>query len=345
MHHRIAVAAVLLLACIIGAGCSRQVKFTEQRYQMATVVELQVLAPPSREQAVRAAMSDAFAAMAKVEKTLSWFDKESEVARLRRAKPGEIVPVSQWTMECLTITRELNRATGGMYDVAAGRIIHLWGFGPGRTNVVPSDEAVADALRSSGMDKVCLLPDQGAVSVAVAGVEIDLSSIAAGFAVDRAAEALLERGWTNFLVNGGGELRMSSTGGKTWQIGIQAPDESATPDKHLSGRIIKLKNGAVSTSGSYRNYYKAGTNTFIHIVNPKTGRPMQTPVVSVTVWAEDCTTADAWSTALFTLPVGQALKLTEEAAGIECLIVERPAPGEKDFRFHYSKDFRKNTGM
>jgi len=330
--------SMLLLAGL--AACSRQEQFAEQRLQMHTIVEIKVLAPARDEQAVRRTMGTAFAAMAAVEKELSWFEKENDLARIRRAVAGQVVPVSPLVLASLQLARRLNQLSGGMYDVCAGPLIRAWGFGPGKTNSVPSEHAIADTLARSGMDKLVILADRQAVSTVVAGVDVDLSSLAAGCAVDQAAAALLAGGCSNFLINGGGEIRTASTGRKTWRIGIQVPAENAAFDTFFPDRIITLKNGCVSTSGSYRNFYKAGSNTYAHIVNPMTGRPAKTDTISVTTWAESCTLADAWSTALFALPAARALTLADQLPELECLIVERPAPGSNQFRFHYSKEFR-----
>ena len=103
--------------------------------------------------------------------------------------------------------------------------------------------------------------------------------------------------------------------------------------------ILKVKNKAVATSGNYRNYFKEGTNTYSHIINPKTGAPVKTTVLSVTVTAPTCAEADAWATAFFTLTPANALQLANTIPNVECFIVERPAKGSKNFRFHQTRSF------
>ena len=338
-NHKSQIFLFLTAACL--AACSRQEKFVEQRYQMHTVVEIQVLAPKSEAAATRAAMAAAFDAMAKVERELSWFEEGNDLARIRAAAPGTVVPVSQWTWDSLVLARGITSETDGLYDVCAGPIIRLWGFGPKATKSVPTDAEIKEALAHTGSDNLVMIEGQHAVSSVVAGVDVDLSSLAAGFAVDRASEALLSMGCSNFLVNGGGEIRSSSTGGKTWRIGIQVPAEDAAVDVYFPDRVIALKNGSVSTSGSYRNFFKAGTNAYAHIVNPKTGVPIKSETVSVTSWSTNCTLADAWSTALFTLPASNAVALADAHADVSCLIVLSPEKGGKKFRFIASKKFGK----
>ncbi len=306
---------------------------------MATVVEIQVMAMPRAAVDVQRAMQAAFAAIDNVEQQLSWFLPSNDVARIRAARLGTLVPVTTQTMDCLRFAQELWRYTSGSYDVCAGPLIRAWGFGPGKTNRVPDATELAAARARSGMDKLVRLPEQQAVSTVVAGVEVDLSSMAAGVAVDRAAEQLLQHGFTNFLVNGGGEIRVSSDGSKTWHVGIQVPDAHAMDGAYLRDRIIAMQRGAVSTSGSYRNFYQRGSNSVMHIIDLRSGTPLQTETISVTTWAPDCTSADAWSTALFTMPATDAIALAEHVTNLECLIIVRPAPGTNVLGFFTSRGF------
>ncbi len=122
-----------------------------------------------------------------------------------------------------------------------------------------------------------------------------------------------------------------------------APEETARGSEYFRDRVIALKEGSISTSGSYRNFHKSGSNVYMHIGEPRSGRPLQSETVSVTTWAPDCTSADAWSTALFTLPASNALALAQTVPGLECLIVLRPAPGTNAFRFLASAGFAART--
>ncbi len=330
---------VLLIGVFILCACSRTEKFVEQRFCMNTPVQVQVLADSRRARDVRTAIDRAFDAIGLVEKKTSQFVPTSDPARIGKAKAGEVVKVSKWTFDCLTIARDVARCTDGRYDVTAGPVIALWGFGTGKTNRVPSQAEIDAALRSIGTDKLTLLPTVQAVSVTVAGVQIDLSSVAKGMAVDAGAEALFQCGFSNFLVNAGGEIRTSSTGEKAWRVGIQAPEEDARADAFLEDRVLRVRNAAVATAGSYRSFFKKGTNTYTHIINPKTGRPIDSTTLSVTVIARTCALADAWATGLFTLPAEEAIELANATSSIECLIIERPLPSSADLRYCYSANF------
>jgi len=331
------------MAALSVLSCSRVERFLAQRFAMNTIVEIQVIESSRRAAEVQNAMDLAFDAIARVEQELSWFEPSNELARIRAARPGELIPVSPLLLGTLQHAEQLWRLTSGRYDVCAGPIIRAWGFGPGKTNREPTHAEIAEALRRSGMHNLALLPAQSAVSTCVAGVEIDVSSLAAGAAVDAAVDVLSRHGLRSFLVNGGGEIRVCSDGDKTWRIGIQIPEETARDSDYFHDRVISLKEGSISTSGSYRNFHKFGSNVYVHIVDPRSGQPLQSDTVSVTTWAPDCTSADAWSTALFTLPAEAALALTERMPDLECLIVLRPLPGTTTFRFLSSAGFAART--
>ena len=315
-------------------------KFTEQRQQMGTFVNIQVLASSADSGKVQKAMGSAFKVIDELEQKTSRFLPESDPSKIENIKLNQIIKVSPWTWKCFELANEINRKTFGFYDITAGPLVDLWGFGKNKKQEVPSDKKINSALEIVGWRKVCLLEDFKAVSSVVAGVQIDLSSVAKGLAADVAVETLLEKGFTNVLVNAGGEIRSSSSGKKVWRVGIQVPDENffANGKKHLKDKVVKLKNSSVATSGSYLNYFKRGTNNYSHIINPKTGKPAQTETVSVTVFAKKCAVADAWATGLFMLPATEAIKLANQNPEIKCLIIERPLPGKKTFRFHSTEE-------
>ena len=239
----------------------------------------------------------------------------------------------------LKIASEISIITDGKYDVTIAPLIRLWGFGTDSSNHLPSAIEISNALTTVGINKYILLDQQMALSTSVHNVDIDLSSVAKGIAADTAADVFLKSGLSNFLINAGGEIRVSSTGEKVWQIGIQVPLENSLPDEFIKERILKLENAGIATSGNYRNYFKDGSNTYSHIINPVDGKPIKTKTLSVTVIAEKCGLADAWATGLFTIQADKAVKLADSIPDIECLIIERPDASNEGFKYYYSANF------
>ncbi len=344
IYNKIIIFWFVIFQSAFFVGCNRPKmsieKFTEQRQQMGTFVNIQVLAPLNKEKKVTEALNSAFKIIDELEQKTSRFLPESDPSKIENLKLNQIIRVSSWSWKCFELADEINKKTFGFYDITAGPLVDIWGFGKNKKQEIPDAKKINSALEIVGWKKVCLLEDFKAVSSVVAGIQIDLSSVAKGLAADVAVEILLKHGFTNVLVNAGGEIRVSSFAEKVWRVGIQIPDENyfVNGEKYLEDKVVELKNSAVATSGSYLNYFKRGTNNYSHIINPKIGKPVQTETVSVTVFAKKCAVADAWATGLFMLPATEAIKLANQNPEIECLIIERPLSGKKTFRFHSTKE-------
>ena len=141
------------------------------------------------------------------------------------------------------------------------------------------------------------------------GLELDFSSIAKGWAIDQVCQVLERRGYTNYLVEAGGELRVRGR----WNIGIEHPSRSC-----------KLADEAIATSGTYRQNFGSGPRRYSHLIDPRTGRPVAHQTVSVSVRASDCGHADAWSTALNVLGAETGLPLADRLGLAAEFTVERP---------------------
>ena len=330
---------VFIILIILISSCSKNEnkKFAEQRSYMHTFVEIQVIAKDKKK--VQQAVNKAFDAIAETETNTSRFIAGNDLSKIKNAAQNELISVSDHTLKCLTIAKKISKKTDGKYDVTIAPLVELWGFGKNKTKRIPSKKEIDLAKEKIGSNKFIVLYDRHSVSTTVVNLDIDLSSVAKGVAVDAAAEMLLRCGFSDFLINAGGDIRTSSSGEKVWQVGIQTPRENVAAKDIIEDDILKVKNKAVATSGNYRNYFKKGTNTYSHIIDSKSGTPVKSTVLSVSVTAPTCAEADAWATALFTLTPANALQLANSIPDIECFIIERPAEGSNNFRFHQSKGF------
>jgi thiamine biosynthesis lipoprotein ApbE/Na+-translocating ferredoxin:NAD+ oxidoreductase RnfG subunit len=218
----------------------------------------------------------------------------------------------------LTLARwaaEISEASGGAFDITVGPLVRLWGFGPPpRRTTPPSDAEIAAVQPAIGWQKLELL--DGLLRKEHPALEIDLSSIAEGWAVDHVAGFLERRGFTNFLVEIGGELQAHGL----WTIAIEHPTRTCT-----------ISNESISTSGTYRKNFTAGGRQYSHLIDPRTGRPITHQTVSVTVRLPDCARADAWSTALNVLGVEAGLPLAERLNLAAQFVIE-PVPGRLEVR-------------
>ena len=196
----------------------------------------------------------------------------------------------------MTLSRwsgEINQETGGAFDITVGPLVRLWGFGPnaGR-RTVPDDAKINAARQHVGMEKLELL--DGELRKLHPNLEVDLSGIAKGWAINKVVDKLEFQGYTNFLAEAGGELRAVGR----WKIAIELPT-----------RVITLKDESIATSGTYRQNYKADAERITHLIDPRTGRPITHSTVSVSVRHKDCARADAWATALNVLGAKDGLPI------------------------------------
>ena len=177
---------------------------------MNTFVEIQVIAKNKKK--VQQAVNKAFNAIAETETNTSRFIAGNDISKIKNAEQNELISVSGYTLKCLTIAKKISEKTDGKYDVTIAPLVELWGFGKNKTKNIPSDIEIKDAKEKIGSDKFIVLYDKHSVSTTVANLDIDLGSVAKGVAVDAAAETLLRYGFSDFLINAGGDIRASSSG-------------------------------------------------------------------------------------------------------------------------------------
>ncbi|MEP7283355.1 MAG: FAD:protein FMN transferase [Rubrivivax sp.] len=246
--------------------------------------------------AVRTAVDDA---LAEVVALMSHYDAESELSRLNRQPVGQPLQVSAATWAVLDLAQSVRRASEGAFDVSLGLAVDAWGFGPTlRPHRVPDADLLRDLLRPPHEDALALDSNAGTVT-RLAPLHANLSGIAKGFGVERAAQALKRLGIGDFMVEVGGEIRTLGRNAQRqpWRLAIERPD--AMPQRALF--IVPLEEKALATSGDYRNFFMHEGRRLSHEIDPATAAPVRHALASVSVVAGDCTLADAWSTALFVL--------------------------------------------
>lgn len=279
---------------------------------------------PGLEAVARQAVQGAFDA---VVARMSTFDAMSEVGRFNRHAAVTPFELSADTLAVLARAQEVAGASGGAFDVTVAPLVAAWGFGAGaaeRGTAPPGAELAARAA-SVGWQQLTL--QDGAARKAHPALAIDLSGIAKGHAVDRAATALEALGVERYMVEAGGEVRTRGLNaeGRPWQIGIERPD--AWPP--VAHRVVPLTGLALATSGDYRNFYEAGGRRVHHEIDPATRAPAGLglgTLASVSVAHAECMTADAWATALFVLGRERGLALAARE-GLAAHFIERDGRG------------------
>ncbi|WP_065238979.1 FAD:protein FMN transferase [Gallibacterium genomosp. 3] len=233
-----------------------------------------------------------------VNQQMSPFLPNSEISQFNASTstdPIRISPEMRLVVDkALTICQE----TQGIYDITISPLVNIWGFGALDVEKHPSSEQVARALKKVNYQALCLSDD--GLSKQQADIHIDLCSIAKGFAVDRIAEILENQGLQNYLIEIGGELRLSgSRYGQTWVVGLERPQWGGGVYEQIL--TFKDVSKGIATSGNYRNYFKDDGKVAAHEINTKTGYSSTSSILSVTVIADNCMIADGYATALFLL--------------------------------------------
>jgi thiamine biosynthesis lipoprotein len=220
---------------------------------------------------------------------------------------------------------DISRLSGSAFDPTVAPLVDLWGFGP-KVSTVPSpgDKRIGAALGATGHAHLMVKETRTAVRKSRAGLAVDLSGIAKGFAVDRVTEFLARAGVEHFLVDIGGDMRArrASPAQATWRIGIERPAAGL----RTAHRVIDIGDGAVATSGDYRNFFEADGLRYSHIIDPRTGAPVNHGLASVTVIAASTEEADAWSTALMVLGPEAGAALAERR-GLPAYFISRTERG------------------
>lgn len=249
---------------------------------------------------------------------MSTYDPASELSRFNTSSPGEWFAVDRDVMNTLQVATDVSAASEGALDITIGKLVNLWGFGPeGRMSHEPGKAEIDGARALTGHDKLILDPENLQIRK-TADIYVDLSSTAKGYAVDVIAELLERHGITDYLVDIGGELRMSGTkpDGVGWRIAVETP----RPDSREIFQVFSFDKAAIATSGDYRNYFEENGHRFSHTIDPETGRPITHKLVSATVIAERCDFADAWATALTVLGP-EAAKTHAEREGLAVMLI------------------------
>ena len=276
---------------------------------MGTVAEVAVVHRDGRY--AQAAASAALAELRRVDRTMTRFDPTSEVGRANRAALRRPVGVSGCTADVVEAALRWAELSDGVFDPALAGAAALWS--PDRRSEPPPAAEVrrwADRRlwRSVEVDRG---PAGAALRFHDPDAALDLGGIAKGHGVDRAAAVLREWGIVDGLVNAGGDLYALGTSedGDPWEVGVRDP-----ADPRRLSTTLRIRDGAVATSGDYEAFFEHGGRRYHHLLDPATGEPRRTRVRSLTVAAPDCMTADAAATALFGDPRAEAERTLAEAA-------------------------------
>jgi thiamine biosynthesis lipoprotein len=255
-----------------------------------------------------------FKEISRIENLISKYKPESEISQLNSQGRFAVSPEVKYL---LLRAKEFWLASDGAFDITVGPLMDLWGFTTKKFRQ-PADDEIRAAMQFIGTNKIIFQPTNNVVEFNLRGMEVDLGAIGKGYALDCAIAALQKAGIKNCLINAGGQIHcLGFNDGKPWRVAVKNPRGKDMVE------FIELTNKAVATSGDYEQFFIAGDKRYSHIMNPKTGYPSESGVISATVIAEDGITADFLATSIVVLGKGESLTLLKRFPDTQAKIIEQ----------------------
>ena len=223
----------------------------------------------------------------------------------------------------LTIWKE----SKGVFDISILPIVEAWGFGAKKHSNNPTDAEIARSLSCSGSDKL-RIEGQRLVKT-LPCLKIDVNGIAQGYSVDVIASYLESKGIKNYLIEIGGEIRVKGRkqpGNQVMRIGVEQPAEKSNDDPVVQ-KVIELRSGAITTSGNYRKFIENGSKKLSHLMNPKTGRPIDNEMISVTVRSRNTMSADGYDNVLIGMGIERGLTFLKKHKGLDAYFIYKDGNG------------------
>lgn len=244
-----------------------------------------------------------------IDRSMSLWDSTSIISRINRNDTSAVS--DEHFMNVLTRSGQVSEITKGAFDVTVGPLVRAWGFSIKNNKPLPDSSTIDQMKKLIGYQKVSLQNDR--IVKADPDIQLDFNGIAQGYTVDLISEFLQTHGIHDYLVEIGGEVRTKGLNRErsVWQVGIDKPVDTLTNGRPLQ-TIIALQDKALATSGSYRHYLKKDGKKLSHVIDPATGYPVSHSLVSVSVLADDCMSADAFATAFLVMGIEKALMVARD---------------------------------
>ncbi len=260
----------------------------------------------------------------KIDSSLSLYKPYSLINRFNSSIDG--ITADAHFEKVINIALDTYRQTNGLFDITVYPLTDAWGFGPVKKNTLPDEAAIRELLPC--VDSRLLYWQDRKLVKKKPCVKLDANGIAQGYSVDVLADFLEQHNIYNYLVELGGEIRIKGhklPGNEKMSIGIEAPGDDLTGP--VMEKVIWLDDGAITTSGNYRRYYESNGRRISHLLDPHTGYPVQNELISVSVFANDAITADAYDNALMGMGLQQAMRFVEDRRDMAAYFIYRKPGG------------------
>ena len=269
------------------------------------------------------------AELQKVDTSLSPFNEQSIITAVNQNKD---VVLDEMFLDVFNKAMLVSKDTEGAFDITVAPLVNAWGFG--FKNGTQRNPHQVDSLRQIvGYEKVALV--DGKIRKKDPRIMLDCSAIAKGYGSDVVARYLRSKGVTNFMVEIGGEIVTSGVNSQRlpWKIGVTKPTDDSLSVSGEIQTVLNVTDKAMATSGNYRNFYYKGGKKFAHTIDPKTGYPVQHSILSATVIADDCATADAYATSFMVMGLEKAQQVLERHPELMAYFIYNNDKGENDVWF------------
>lgn len=270
------------------------------------------------------------------DQSLSPFNDSSVISRVNR---NEELTTDDFFQKCFNRSMEISRETKGAFDITVAPLANAWGFGF-KKGTFPDSLMIDSLLQITGYEKVRL--ENGKVIKQDSRMMLSCSAVAKGYSVDVVARLLDQKGVKNYMVDIGGEVVVQGKNPKDglWRIGINKPiDDSLSVNQEIQ-TVLELTDRGMATSGNYRNFYYKDGKKYAHTIDPRTGYPVQHSILSSTVIAEDCMTADALATAFMVMGLKEAETLCKANPMIDAYFIYSGENGE--FKTFFTEGMKKH---
>ena len=269
-------------------------------------------------------------ALAEVDNALSPYNPNSIITRINQNRDTTL---NAHFTHVFTLAQRISAETDGAFDITVAPMVNAWGFGFKHASEI-SPETIDSLKQVVGYQKIVIEGDK--VKKTDERVMLDCSSIAKGYGVDIVARALDKKGVQHYMVDIGGEVVVKGKNPrmKTWRIGINKPVEDSLSINQELQSILEVSDVGMATSGNYRKFYYKDGKRYAHTIDPRIGQPVQHNILSATVVAADCTTADAYATAFMVMGLEKSMEFCKKHPELNAYFI---CAGEGDaYEIHYT---------
>ena len=328
MSKRTLFSFILLLFVVV--SCKKEVPYFQEKGSVFhTIYSIKYQSPKPLTDEIDAEFQ-------KFSLSLNPFNPNSIIAKVNRNEPVEL---DEWFVHVFNKAQEVSAVSDGAFDITCAPLVNLWGFG--FANMDSVSQHMIDSLKTfTGYQKIRI--ENGKIVKDDPRVILNTSAIAKGFSCDVIARLMESKGVENYMIDIGGEVVVKglNPNGKCWTVGVSKPEDDSTGVMNEVEELVVLcKKGGIATSGNYRNFYIKDGKKYGHTIDPITGYPTDKSILSATVVADDCMTADAYATVFMVQGVEHAAEIAKKVPEIEYFLIYADEEGRH--RFAYSEGMLK----